>query len=561
MSLNVKSKIVIFTFMISFIISFAIVYFWEIGINFFNPNNFTQSVFFFFLILFTIVFILSILFSFWILKPIKNLIIATQIISSGRYDHTIKNKNNDEFGKLSTAFNSMTTKLKQSIEQKTHYSNIAAQEKCKSGLIIESMAEGIIVADDNYKIVLINSAAEELFELNGNEVINMHLIHFFKKFGMEDIIEKYPTIDKEQILPLKNPNSTIIESIMQKPKNKILKFTIAPVLNEKKFSVGTVAIIQDITKLKEIDRMKSDFVSTVSHELRTPLTSILGYTSLLLTEKMGEVNEKQKKSLEIIDKESKRLSYLIEDILDLSKLESGKIKLKIEEFDIIELFKQNPGITFAKKKKIEVITINDNNIINIYGDKNKITQIFTNLISNAVKFSKENSIINVKFLIKNDYVQIDIIDNGIGIKKEDILKLFNRFYQVQSHLTRQNQSGTGLGLAIVKEIIYMHCGIISITSKINKGTTVSLLLPRFNYKLNQITKKCFENFKCNKKRCLSYEAIDQRCWLQPATLSKKNSMKPCYDKINICKYCDIYKSSFEKIEEELENKKEDENVK
>ncbi|MFP4403672.1 MAG: HAMP domain-containing sensor histidine kinase [Nanoarchaeota archaeon] len=550
MSFSIKTKIVFFTFIISFIVSFAIVFFWEIGHNYFNFTNFNQVLFFFFLILFSLVFLLSILFSYSILKPIKNIMIATQIISSGRYDHKLKNKSNDEFGKLSNAFNSMTQRLKQTVDQKTHFSNIAAQEKCKSNLIIDSMAESVIVADDNYKILIINSAAEELFEINGTDVINMHLIHFFRKFGMTDIIEKYPTIDKQQILPMRNPNPTIIESIMQRPKNKILKFTIAPVLNEKKFSVGSVAIIQDITKLKEIDRMKSDFISIVSHELRTPLTSILGYTSLILTEKMGKINEKQKKSLEIIDRESKRLSYLVEDILDLSKLESGKIKLKIEKINLLDILKSNSGLTFAKKKNIEVEIMKNLEDIYVYADKNKISQVFTNLITNSVKFSRKNTKITIKFTKKKDFIQIDIIDTGIGIKKDDIIKLFNRFYQVQNHLTRQQQTGTGLGLAIVKEIIYLHCGIISIVSKYKKGTTFSFTLPTFKFKQKQIEKKCFEIFKCNKKKCLSHESIDDRCWLQPATLSKKKSMKPCFDKINLCKYCEIYKNSFEKIEED-----------
>lgn len=542
MVFTIKSKIVGFILVVSVIVGIATGIFVE-GFLKNGPNNLPVQPLYFFLSLFALILISTIVFSFSLLKPIDELIIATQVISGGRYGHKVRERSKDEFGRLAKAFNTMSNKLRVTMVQRARYSKLAAEEKSKTDLIIDSMTDGVIVTNADYKIVLFNHSAEKLFGFSEDKVIDQHIIHFLEKFNMSEVINQYPAIDKDAILPVREVNVVSLEVEVEKPKNMILKATIAPVKNEKNIITGAVMVLEDITRMKEIDRMKSDFVSTVSHELRTPLTSILGYTSILISGKLGEIQEKQLKSLMIVDKESKRLAALIEDILDLSRIESGKTKINFEETDIVELLKGTNVINLPKRKQIKFSIVSPKKMPNVMIDRNKISQVFTNLISNSVKFTKEKGKITVKFTDTKEHIRIDVIDTGVGIKKDNLHKIFKRFYQIDSHLTR-TQSGTGLGLSIVKEIVGLHCGLLSISSKYNKGTTISFTIPKRRISDNLQKFNCWEKMNCEKMKCPAYKVDNNRCWLEMGTLCKKSSKEPCYDKISICNYCDLYKECF-----------------
>lgn len=487
--------------------------------------------------------VLSIIFAFVLLKPLDDLVIAAQLLAAGRYDKGLMKSKNDEFGRLIDNFNSMSKRLKTTIAKSRQLSDIAAQEKCKTNHIIDSMTEGVIVTDENYRVVFFNSTAEEMFKLNENKIKHKHILHMFEAFDMRDAISKFPALDKHHILPVKDINPTILEQEVEKPKKMILKISIAPVLNDKRFPAGTVTVIDDITRLREIDRMKSEFVSNVSHELRTPLTSILGYSSVLLTEKKGELNSEQKKYVGVIDRESKRLSKIIEDILDLSKLENRKAKIKFEEVNLRELLTQSQASSFPEKKGIKFKILGPKNLPTVKADKTKIIQVFNNLISNAVKFTPSDGKISVKFTNRQEYVQVDVIDTGVGVKSENIPNLFNKFYQVRSNLTNKD-TGTGLGLSIVKEIIAAHYGLLGVESTYNKGTRISFTIPKHEVKDSHEKKNCWEYLSCGKKNCPQYKLEENDCWVEIGTLCKKGKNDQCFDKLKVCSYCDVYKSIF-----------------
>ncbi len=553
MGLSIKIKIILFTIVLVLVASGMVGY--SIGRLNRNPakdpaysSAWKES-----LAMMSATFLLAfgavVLFSLHVIGPVDELIIGTQLVSQGRLDHKIRKKSNDEIGRLVDSFNSMTANLKRSMDERTRFSDIASVEKHKAELIIDSMADSVIVTDSQHNIVLFNPAAERLFDRDETKLLGKHIVNLLKHHKMEMLFEDFPEI-KDKMLPVRKAETKITELRPTRPAGKVLKANIAPLINESNMIIGTVVVIEDITKLKELDEMKSDFVSTVSHELRTPLTSIKGYAALMADLKMGPLNEQQKKSVDIINKESDRLADLINDILDLSKLETGKAKTVFTLTDIRDCVDECIMIGVARNKGISVSRLIPDSMPKVLMDKAKIVQVFNNLMSNAVKFTKPGGKITIKGTNRAGYIQVDITDTGIGIPKREISNLFNRFYQVESHLTR-NQGGTGLGLAIVKEIIGLHYGLLSVRSRVHKGTTVSFALPKHPL-TEQELKKCWEERNCRKVKCPAYQAADRRCWLYMGTHCKKSTNEPCLDKIEICRHCDLYRHHMEGNDERQE---------
>jgi PAS domain S-box-containing protein len=251
---------------------------------------------------------------------------------------------------------------------------------------------------------------------------------------------------------------------------------------KEKIRLSTSELVDANKELIRLNRLKSEFVSVISHELKTPLTSITGYIKLLESGRMGELTKKQKESLEIVSEESDRLAHLINDVLDLSRLESGKTTLKLEKAMLkpiiqkaIELIK--PQVR-QKKVKIEAPALKKGVASKkIAMDPAKIRQAITNLVSNAIKFTSARGAITIDAYEKSGTVYVSVKDTGIGISEDEQKHLFEPFYQVGEHLTR-NAQGTGLGLTITKHIIDLHQGTIEVKSAVGKGTTVTIGIPK-----------------------------------------------------------------------------------
>jgi signal transduction histidine kinase len=226
---------------------------------------------------------------------------------------------------------------------------------------------------------------------------------------------------------------------------------------------------------KRLSKMKDEFVSVVSHELKTPLTSMKLYISLLKDGKFGQTSNEQIKALEVMDEESNRLNFLIDDILNLSRLESGKARLRLENINLYELVQQNNmHYRVAEDKGLKVITLVPKKFyVNV--DPDKFKQVFINLLSNAIKYTNKGSI-TIIAKKSEKYWELNIKDTGMGIEKKYIPKLFDKFYQVEDYMTR-TQSGSGLGLAIVKKIVELHKGKIKVESKMGKGSTFTVIIP------------------------------------------------------------------------------------
>jgi PAS domain S-box-containing protein len=262
------------------------------------------------------------------------------------------------------------------------------------------------------------------------------------------------------------------------PQHRELDLISRPVTTKHGRHVGRLYVFRDVTHEREVDRMKTQFVSMVSHELRTPLTSIKGFTEMILDEDAGEINEEQREFLSIVDANADRLIALVNDLLDISRIESGRVQLKLEPADVGEMMTiivaTMDHLIEEKSQTLELSV--DQDLPQIELDRDRIIQVLTNLVSNAYKYTQEGGLIRVTVEQSDQFVHFAVADNGFGISEKDQEKLFTRFFRVDSALTRQI-GGTGLGLNIVKTIIEMHGGEVSVYSELGVGSTFAFTIP------------------------------------------------------------------------------------
>ena len=261
------------------------------------------------------------------------------------------------------------------------------------------------------------------------------------------------------------------------------EFPVEIGLNPIRFPDGVLvmATIIDITerKLQESYRLKSEFLASMSHELRTPMNAILGFSELLIDKKAGELTERQLEYMQDIHASGSHLLQLINNVLDLSKIEAGKVELRPEPFNLANTIEGVMKVLHpvADKKSVKLVQRNSHDLTDVSLDKNKFRQILYNLISNAIKFNHPGGIVTVETTrVTNDSFRLEVADTGIGISREDQRKLFVPFAQLDTSLTRKHE-GSGLGLALTKNIIELHKGTIDVNSAIGSGSVFSVTLP------------------------------------------------------------------------------------
>jgi signal transduction histidine kinase len=249
--------------------------------------------------------------------------------------------------------------------------------------------------------------------------------------------------------------------------------------------LGTASIFRDITHEVEVDRLKSEFVATVSHELRTPMTPIKGYIEFLLMGGAGDLNEQQMQFMEVISSNIDRLSELVNDLLDVSRIESGKDSLSFEKLDLheiaLDVVEETTLRSQEENKAMNIEMDAKANLPPVFGNMDRIRQVFANLIDNAYNYTPENGRIEIRMAAKENLVQVDIHDGGLGIFPEDQARIFDRFYRGENPMVMA-VAGTGLGLPIVKELVELHGGKIWVesTGVPGEGSTFSFTLPIYN---------------------------------------------------------------------------------
>lgn len=350
-----------------------------------------------------------------------------------------------------------------------------ATEKELLSVTLSSMSDGVIVVDAEKRIMLFNTVAENLTGWKSEEVQGklvdeiLQIINERTKETVESSIGKALTSGNTEA----GTDQDVL--IAKHGRECPISATAAPI-HKNGTIVGIVMALRDVSREREIDHMKTDFVSSVSHELRTPLASVKAYTATILRDN-NMPEQTRYEFLNIIDEESNRLANLIESLLEISRIESGTVKIVQEPVDVAAVINQISLALqpLADKKNIQLKTDISDELVQLLGDESKIQSIVTNIVNNAIKFTPENGKVSVSVRNQNEELVIRVSDTGIGIPKEALPKIFDRFYRVLQ--TRKQIQGTGLGLAIAKEIVTMHGGRIEVESKVGQGTTFTVFLP------------------------------------------------------------------------------------
>ncbi len=363
------------------------------------------------------------------------------------------------------------------IEQKEQSQNIAWKkykkvlaDKKETEVVIRSIAEGLVVVDAKGNVIMMNPAAEKLLGVSKKDKIGRPILENLKKEQLVSLAKDSPGTEGKEIEIVSKEDDT----------KKVLRSSSAIIEDKDGQTIGMVSVLSDVTKQRELDRMKSNFVSNVTHELRTPLIAIQKSISLLLSKTAGQISENQEQFLSIADRNLKKLSMLIDDLLDLSKFEAGKMEFRYKEIFIEEIIEEavlnlNTG---ARTKSIKIEQRIDGKIPKVNVDPNRRGQVLNNLVGNAIKFTPErgNILIEASFKKDNNEVEVSVQDTGIGIGKENLSKVFGRFYQIGER-TPTDISGTGVGLSITKEIIELHGGRIWAESEKGSWTRFIFRLP------------------------------------------------------------------------------------
>ncbi len=392
-----------------------------------------------------------------ITRPISEMKRQAREMARGNFAKKVKIYSNDEIGQLAETFNHLSKKLQEE-QIKTE------SEKRKLSSILTYMTDGVVSTDRRGRVILINEAAESMLGVSRDSVISQPIISVL---GLEG---EYTFRD------LLKEESSIILDFSTEEKSFILRANISVIQKETGIMNGLIVVLHDITEQEKIEAERREFVANVSHELRTPLTTMRSYVEALLE---GALNDTKiaPKFLKVIQNETERMIRLVSDLLQLSKMDRKEYDLKLEMVNLIDFMN---GIIdrfeMTKDKSIVFVRRFPKRPVYVEIDQDKITQVVDNIIFNALKYSPNGGQVTFRINIYIDYVEVRISDQGVGIAKENLQKIFNRFYRVDKARSR-NQGGTGLGLAIAKEMIKAHGGKIWATSSKGKGTTIHFTLP------------------------------------------------------------------------------------
>jgi len=413
---------------------------------------------------------------------------VTNVRLEGDRSQRLPLKDNDELYRLSREINGMLNEIYLTEQEYRKEQELKAQER-EMKILLDSINELVVFLNSQLNIIWANKAALEYMQTNLQEIVGKYL--------------KY-TLNKNEPLS----DYLQLEQIFITGKKELGEFTSSdgriwfvqaiPVTDENGKNIGVLEICTDITERRKAEKLlqdkqiaelanraKNEFLANTSHELRTPLNSIIGFSDLLYEQAPGELNEKQLKYVGNISKSGKQLLNLINGILDLAKIEAGKLELDYKEFNLFNKINTIRDLLspIAEKKNIQIEFDIDEGIKDISADEDKFTQVIYNLVDNAIKYSYENSLVKIEARKKRDLVEITVKDTGVGVLPEDQNKLFKPFSQGGCFYSKEYQ-GAGLGLSLVKQIVHLHGGYVWFKSKYGEGSTFAFTIPINNNKGN-----------------------------------------------------------------------------
>lgn len=385
---------------------------------------------------------------------------AAEEISKGNFDVKARPGVEGELGALGHSINLMASEIKKRVDEIT-------QEKETLRTVLGGMSDGVMVVDAQGTIILVNRVVEELLQrpsdLSGKTPVEV-IRNAELQEGFAQVLAKGETFSME--LSVATPEA-----------ERIFDVTIARLVLQDRTG-GAVAVFHDITEFKRVEKMRKDFVANVSHELRTPLTAIKGYAETLCHEGVADA-PKAESFAQIILKHANRLSVLVQDLLSLTRLESQSTPILKDEIDLRKVVDSAVLVVkpSAETKNLKIQTESVPEKTMVWADGNQIGQAFVNLLDNAVKYTPERGTVTVSVMDAGNEVHITVADTGIGIPREHLNRIFERFYRVDKNRSRE-LGGTGLGLSIVKHIIQSHGGRLWVHSELEGGSAFSFSLPK-----------------------------------------------------------------------------------
>lgn len=396
-----------------------------------------------------------------ITRPVRQITKAAEGITSGKLDQRIQIKTNDEIGRLGYVFNEMSLNLKNTMATLVDERNMLA-------IVLSSLSDGVVMTDPEGSIMLANPAAERLFNLNEARMKGKPLIEVIHDHEIEEVLKNCLQTSREQ--------AAQVDSLT----GRFLRIIAVPLVAGK--LSGALLLFQDLTEMRSLQTMRREFVGNISHELRTPLAAI---KAIVETLQDGAIDDKQAAIdfLKKVDIEVGEMTQMVTELIELSRIETGGVKLKLEPVNLNILTKEvitrlSPQ---AERQKVALLTELPPDPPLVQADKERIQQVILNIVHNAIKFTPSGGKVTISTKRSGESVITQVSDTGIGITKEDLPHIFERFFKADKS---RSSSGTGLGLAIAKHTIQAHGGSIWVDSEEGKGSTFSFSLP-----LRQVTNK------------------------------------------------------------------------
>ena len=402
------------------------------------------------------------------LRPLHSLTASIRLVKAGDLNHTINITTQDEAGELATEYNNMTRRLQQ-YEQSTLGKLMS--EKNKSVTIVKSISDPLIVMDHSFKILMLNKACENFFLIEEEKSFNRHFLEVIRNSELFDHISSIIKSDRdnmEKIIYFNTGEGIYFNVIVTKIRD-----------NETNVN-GIIVLFHDVTHLKQLEKIRTDFIATISHEFKTPLTSIMMGTSLIENSSIGILNDRQMEIVDTMKEDGERLTTLVNDLLELSRLESERTIFKIQPCSIVGIIENciKPLYDIAERRDINLYYEADEDLQKVNADPERISWVLNNLITNALKYTNSGDDIVVSAEKRNDKMYVSVKDTGSGIPEEFIDKIFGKFVQVKGQDLEVR--GTGLGLSIVKEIVKAHGEDIWCESKLDEGSNFIFTLPLYN---------------------------------------------------------------------------------
>jgi NtrC-family two-component system sensor histidine kinase KinB len=403
-----------------------------------------------------------------LVRPVQQMMLASQKIAEGSYDVEVPPKSADELGRLTEQFNTMAKKLKA-----FHNLNIEQimAEKRKSESIIRSMDDGIVLIDAEGRVTDINPMAGTILQVEPEKALHRHFLEVVKSERLFNYIKQ--SIESGE--PARIEEKQRVLTVEREGGKHHFQFSVTPVQGRGASLIGVVLLLRDVTRLADLERLKGEFVMTASHELRTPLTSVGMSIDLLMESAPKKLNDKEQKLLLAAHEDLQRLKVLVNNLLDLSKIEAGKMEMEFSTQSVPFLLEKvvQSFQTQAEQKGVMFSLTYAEGLPKGKADANKVSWVLTNLVANALHFTPRGGNIQLSAEAFGPFIQISVRDDGPGIPYEYQSKIFDKFVQVKSN---QVLGGSGLGLAICKEIVRAHGGTIWVDSAPGAGSAFHFTL-------------------------------------------------------------------------------------